>query len=237
MGAGTKYLFETDFGNPQTGQLKAQRYTEDDLLAAKAEALRQARADMGTLEEKRAADLIATIAARLDDLTAQRAADAEEATAAAAALAMAICRKMLPVLAAKHALTEITGHITRTLAELQGEPRVVVRTAEANVAALRPRVDALAAGFDGKLVLLPDDEMAPTDCHVMWADGGSERDVARLWRSIDQAVAQITSIEADAATAAPERLADPVADAEPEHISSVFNQLDEFPDVQGEDES
>jgi flagellar assembly protein FliH len=51
-------------------------------------------------------------------------------------------------------------------------------------------VSAYAAGFDGKLVLLGDDEMALTDCRVDWPDGGTERNLDRLWRDIDDAIAR-----------------------------------------------
>jgi len=193
MGAGAKYLFETDFGNPETVKRSARNFTEADVQAARSEALQQARAELGAREEKRAADLAGQIAATVNQLVDQRAADLQAASECAVDIAVTICRKVLPTLAAQGALDEIAGHISRTLAEVQGEPRVVVRMSEANVAALRDRVDTLANGFDGKLVLLPDDHLVGSDCHVMWADGGSERDVARLWAQIDTAVAQITA--------------------------------------------
>lgn len=211
MGQGAKFLFETDFGNPEVAKRNARNFTEADVQAARAEALQEARAELGAREEKRAADLAAQIAATVEQLVAQRAADLQAASECAVDIAVTICRKVLPTLAAQGALDEIAGHISRALADVQGEPRVVVRMSEANVAALRHRVDALANGFDGTLVLLPDDHLSDSDCHVMWADGGSERDVARLWAQIDQAVEQITAAGIGAGEPTPEDRSAPAA--------------------------
>ena len=192
MGTETRYLFETDFGNPEANQSQARIYNEEDIDAARQEATRAAQAEMRSFEEKRAADLLAEMSAKLDILAAQRAEDLQSTTESAVDIAIVICRKVLPTLAAQHALTEIEGHIARTLADVHGEPRIVVRVSEENVTALQARIESFASGFDGKIVLLADDQLPATDCHVMWADGGNERDVQRTWAEIDKVVDQIT---------------------------------------------
>jgi len=66
----------------------------------------------------------------------------------------------------------------------------VVRAAESVVELLNQRVDQLVAqsGFGGKVVLVPDAAMAPTDCRVDWADGSAERQQKLLEQEVDQAV-------------------------------------------------
>ena len=192
MGTETRYLFETDFGNPQANESQARIYNEEDLETARQEAAQAARAELRSFEEKRAANLLAEMSAKFDTLSAQRAEDLQSAIESAADVAIVICGKILPTLAAQNALTEIEGHIARTLADVHNEPRIVVRVSEENVAALQSHIDIFANGFDGKIVLMADDQLAPTDCHVMWADGGSERDVQRTWSEIDKVVEQIT---------------------------------------------
>lgn len=191
MTANSKFLFETDFGDLETLESKAQRYSEEDLAAARQAAMQDARNEMRDFEEKRAADLLTDMAACLDEMSAARRQDLQTATESAVDIGVAMCRKVLPTLAAQNALAEIEGHIVRTLAEVFGEPRVVVRVSEDNVERLRPGIDNLASSFDGKIVLLADEQLAPTDCHVMWADGGCERDLERSWAQINKAVQQI----------------------------------------------
>ncbi|HXW28667.1 MAG TPA: flagellar assembly protein FliH, partial [Xanthobacteraceae bacterium] len=43
-------------------------------------------------------------------------------------------------------------------------------------------------GFEGRLVVLAEPEIAAGDCRVEWADGGMVRDRAAVERSIDDAV-------------------------------------------------
>ena len=66
---------------------------------------------------------------------------------------------------------------------------------------LDERVDALTAqsGFGGKLLLVPDDSLAVTDCRVDWAEGSAERNQESLAREVDQAVQRyIQGLRADA---------------------------------------
>ncbi|MDH3737834.1 MAG: FliH/SctL family protein [Alphaproteobacteria bacterium] len=193
MGSETRYLFETDFSNPEANQAQARIYNEEDIEAARNEGLVAARAELREMEEKRAADMLAEMSAKLDTLSAQRAEDFQSATESAVDIAIVMSRKVLPTLATQNALVEIEGHIVRTLAEIHDEPRIVVRVADENIALLQPRIESFAGGFDGKIVLLADDQLPLTDCHVMWADGGNERDVQRTWSAIDTAVEQITA--------------------------------------------
>lgn len=193
MGTETRFLFETDFDDVEAAERQEEKYSQEDIAAAKQEALEMARAELRGFEEKRAADLLAEMSVKLTALAAVRAEDLQSATESAVDIAVVMCRKMLPALAAQNALGEIESHIARTLAEVHGEPRVVVRVSEDNVAALQSGIEKLGHGLDGEIVLVADDRLPATDCHVLWADGGSERDVQRTWSEIDKAVEAITS--------------------------------------------
>lgn len=225
MTAETKFLFETDFGNPEALRKRARAFTEADLEAARAEAYEAARAELQSTEERRIADLLAEASHKLDGLAAQRDETLLSASQTAVEIAATICRKALPTLAQRHALNEIEGHILRTLKDVHGEPRVVVRVSQANVEALRDKVDGLARGFDGEIVLITDEQLSDTDCHVLWADGGSERDVQRTTTAIDAAVAQITDL--GNAPDGPVHAAEPdlPAGAESNELSSDINQF------------
>lgn len=227
MSTETRFLFETDFSNPEANQAQARIYNEEDIETARQEAAHAARAELRDFEEKRAADILADMAAKLDSLVAQRAETIRSTTEIAVDIAVALCRKVLPTLAAQNALTEIEGHIARTLTEIHGEPRIVVRVADQNIAALESRIDSLSSGFDGQIVVLADDQLPPTDCHVMWADGGNERDLQRTWSAIDKAVAQITESGIGASAAPPTAGAEIDPTESSEEISSNFNGIEQ----------
>jgi len=74
---------------------------------------------------------------------------------------------------------------------LHDEPRLVIRVADAMLDPVTTRLTALAEqqGHTAKLVFIADATLAPADCRIEWADGGAERDIARLWGDIDRAVA------------------------------------------------
>jgi flagellar assembly protein FliH len=228
MGTETRFLFETDFGTPGMSDSKSKIYTEDEVQAVKVEAQQAARAELCNLEEKRAADLLAGMSAKFDALSARRAEDLQLATERAVDIAVVICQKILPTLATQNALTEIEGHIARTLADVYGESRVVVRVSEENLGKLQSRIDGLADGFDGKIILMADDQLSATDCHVMWADGGSERDVQRTWAEIDKTVEQITEIGIRPANTDPAAASDHDIAADIPESSTNFNELEKF---------
>ena len=66
----------------------------------------------------------------------------------------------------------------------------MIRAAEAVVQQLDPRIDQLVAqsGFGGKVALVPDETLPPTDCRIDWADGSAERRQQKLEEDVDHAV-------------------------------------------------
>ena len=84
----------------------------------------------------------------------------------------------------------IEALVLRCMDDMRDEPRLVVRAAEPVIQLLDQRIDQLMAqsGFGGKLVLVPDETMALTDCRIDWADGSAERKQAVLEQDVDQAV-------------------------------------------------
>ena len=56
--------------------------------------------------------------------------------------------------------------------------------------ALQEKLGQMSAsnGFEGRVVLIADDEMGESDCRVEWADGGVEREAGRIWRAIEEAL-------------------------------------------------
>ena len=67
---------------------------------------------------------------------------------------------------------------------------MVVRLNDALYADARERLEEIARmrGFEGRLVVLAEPDIAPGDCRIEWADGGIVRDRAATEAAIAEAV-------------------------------------------------
>jgi flagellar assembly protein FliH len=218
-----KFLFDNDFGEaPQTapGSARAKAahagapgapavqpppmFTEAEMQGACDVARRQgeeAGAARGRTEAVAAFDK--QVAGALSTIAQQTAAIAKSVAAEAAAagksveLALAIVRKLHPALVECQGLAEIEAVLGQCLESLKQEPRLVAYVHSARLDALQERREQLSAskGFEGRVVLIGDDEMGQSDCRVEWADGGVEREAGRIWRSIEEVLTRYVAVE------------------------------------------
>jgi flagellar assembly protein FliH len=197
MTARAKYLFDVDFGAgaaPQKAntlsleaheialkEARAQGFREG-FSAAQAEARSDAARSTATSLE-RIASAVALLGPILRDIEGRLEAEAVEVAVAAA-------KKLAPALIDREPLAEISALVANCLAHLTNAPHVVVRVNVGVYPEARERLEALVRthGFDGRLVVLAEPEIAPGDCRVEWADGGMVRDRAAVERSVDDAV-------------------------------------------------
>ncbi|MBK1697698.1 FliH/SctL family protein [Rhodovibrio salinarum] len=173
-------------------------YSQAELEAARTEGHAQGHA-AGLAEGRRAAEAeadqaqtraIDRLAAGLEMLAAGEAKARETRDRESLEVCVGLLRRLFPALTRRHGQHEIEQLFQDALERLRDEPRVVVRCADRHLDALKERVDDLAArmGFEGRVVLLADDTMQAGDARVEWADGGVERDSARLWQDVERAV-------------------------------------------------
>lgn len=218
-----KFLFDNDFGEaPQStvggARPKAARggagnapvvpappmFTEAEMQGACDVARRQgeeAGATRGRTEAVAAFDK--QVASALATIAQQTAAIAKGVAAEAAAagksvdLALAIVRKLHPALIERQGLAEIETVLGQCLESLKQEPRLVAYVHSARLDALQERLAQLSAssGFEGRVVLIGDDEMGQSDCRVEWADGGVEREAGRIWRAIEETLTRYVAAE------------------------------------------
>lgn len=175
-------------------------FSQEDIDAARdegyraghAEGLETGRAEATAAAEQANADALDRLGQRLDELSTQVRGASEQRSSESLEVALTLVRKLFPALTRRHGQAEIETLIVESLERLREEPRVVVRVADAQLDTLRERIDGLAAksGFAGKVVLLSDEDLAPGDARADWADGGAERDTARVWREIENAAAR-----------------------------------------------
>ena len=165
-------------------------YSDEQLAAAKEEALRQGHA-AGLAAATRAVE--AKVAAALTTLGAALAAARptletalERCRGEALTLAAAVARKLVPAMLEHDAVAAVESVVADLLPRLVDEPRLVIRANGALIDALKQPVDALAAraGYAGKIILLGDDRLTGADCRIEWADGGAEHDIDRLSQEI-----------------------------------------------------
>jgi len=218
MNAPRKYLFETSFETDDehpAAPVPVEKepepiFSEEDLTKARDDGFTAGK-EAGQkaaeeLIERDVAQALSHVTQQLAELSKQQTESIERRGREAVETALSIIRKLFPSLAEKHGMAEIESIIGECLARLHSEPRIVIRVADALLDAVNERVTALAAqaGFEGKLVLIAQDDLQAGDVRVEWADGGAERDNETLWREIDTIVARFTgSVPVETGDAAP----------------------------------
>jgi flagellar assembly protein FliH len=199
MAAVSKFLFDNDFDAADAAARPAQRpdtrrYTGAEVEAAKAAAYAEGivigRAEAEEEIARRIADAAAVIGAKLGDVLSGSMRHHETRIHEAVTAATEIVRRLLPALGKREAMAEVEALITDCLGRLHDEPRLVIRVVDELLDPIRQRIDqiAAAAGFAGRIILLADGTLKPGDARIEWADGGTDRDSAALWRDIEGAI-------------------------------------------------
>lgn len=127
------------------------------------------------------------VAARLDEAVALAESLRKGQEDDAQSLALAVVRKILPDYAARHGMDEIGAVLSRTLAEMIHEPRIVARTHESQFEEINALIQSIAArkAYGGKIIVLADADVRPNDCRIEWADGGIERNTESTLKDIE----------------------------------------------------
>ena len=197
----TKFRFDLDLGHRQE---RNRVITESGLAGLIADARAEGRAE-GLAEGERtatvrAAQAIAVAAQNLADHTAAMNAaldDNRQATLTdAVSLAATIGKKLAHHLIAREPAAEIEALIAECLASLDAVPHLVVRCHPELAEDVKEIAQARIAtsGFNGRLVVLGDPDLALSDARLEWADGGVVRDTASLEAEIDNRIEQFLAV-------------------------------------------
>lgn len=193
MMARPKFLFDNDFSPAARAEPKItaaalaeaeQNGYRNGMMAAEAQARTEA--------ERRAAMALERISSALDGLSRELGAVERRLEAEAVEIAVAVARKLAPELIAREPLAEIVALAGASLAELRTAPHIVIRVHDSLHASAKDKLDAIARlrGFDGRLVVLGEADVAPGDCRIEWAEGGIVRDRATIEHAITEAVSR-----------------------------------------------
>ena len=196
MAAPAKFLFDTDFAAPDKARERALTAAEIAQKVASAEARayrdgyeaahREAKAESDrrsalALEEIGIA--IKGIATRFSGIEARMETEAVD-------VAVAVARKLCSELMAREPLGEITALVSECFSHLVATPHLVVRINDQLYDAAREKIERQAAqnGFEGRLVILAEPEIATGDCRIEWADGGVVLERATIEAKISELV-------------------------------------------------
>ena len=196
MGEPAKYLFDLDFSNPS----RSDSATAADVARKVADAearghrngvaagLAQANAESArrsaiALEQIAAA--MSNVAGRFSDVEARMESEAVE-------VAIAVARKLCAALMSREPLTETMALVADCMRHLVSTPHLVVRVNDTLYESTKASVEQIAHryGFEGRLVILAEPEIAHGDCRIEWADGGVVLDRATTEAKIAELVEQ-----------------------------------------------
>jgi len=196
MAAPAKFLFDTDFGAPDRARERAATAAEvaQKVAAAEARAYRDGF-DAGQREAKAESDRRSALALEeiriaMQGIAARFAGIETKMETEAVDVAVAVARKLCSELIAAEPLDEITGLVAECFSQLVATPHLVVRINDQLYDAAHQRIEQLAkaSGFQGRLVVLAEPEIATGDCRIEWADGGVVIERAATEAKIDELV-------------------------------------------------
>jgi flagellar assembly protein FliH len=196
MAAQPKFLFDVDFSAAAKVTTPAVPAVEHEAAVAEAEArgyrngVNAAEAQARTEAERRLAAAFERIAGAVEQLRAGLKAVEDKFEAEAVEVALAVGRKLAAELIAQEPFAEVGALADQCFRELLAAPHIVVRINGALYGTAKEKLEeiARARGFEGRLVVMVEDGIAPGDCRIEWADGGLKRDRAATEAAIADAV-------------------------------------------------
>ena len=196
MAAPAKFLFDMDFGTPDKARERPATSAEiaQKIAAAEARAYRDGF-DAGQREAKAESDRRAALALEeikisVQGIAARYAGVEARMETEAVDVAIAVARKLCGELVAAEPLGEIVGLIKDCFSHLVATPHLVVRINDQLYEGARERFERLAkqSGFEGRLVILAEPDIATGDCRIEWADGGVVLERAAIEAKINELV-------------------------------------------------
>ena len=196
MAAPAKFLFDVDFAAPDKARAPVVTPAEiaEKIANAEAHAYR-AGFDAAQREAKAESDRrvalameeinigIRGIASGIGNIESKMETEAVD-------VAVAVARKLCADLVAAEPLGEIVALVKDCLSHLVATPHLVVRINDALYDSAREKIERLAKqnGFEGRLVILAEPDIATGDCRIEWADGGVVLERGAIGAKIDEMV-------------------------------------------------
>jgi flagellar assembly protein FliH len=208
MAAPAKFLFDMDFSAPDKSRERPATAVEiaQKVAAAEARAYRDgydaAQREAKVESDRRTALALEEIRLAMQGILMRFAGVATRMETEAVDVAVAVARKLCSELIAAEPLGEITGLVSDCFSHLVSTPHLVVRINSSLYEAARDKIERQAAqsGFQGRLVILAEPEIATGDCRIEWADGGVVLERAAIEAKIDELVGRYMASRDQAGT-------------------------------------
>jgi flagellar assembly protein FliH len=208
MAAPAKFLFDTDFSAPDKKRERPATPVEiaQKIASAEARAYRDgydaAQREAKAESDRRAALALEEIGLAIQDIATRFAGIETRMETEAVDVAVAVARKLCSELIAGEPLGEITGLVSDCFSHLVSTPHLVVRINDSLYEPARERIEQLAkrSGFEGRLVILAEPEIATGDCRIEWADGGVVLERAAIEAKISEFVGRYIASRGEAGT-------------------------------------
>ena len=196
MAAPAKFLFDMDFSAPDKTRERAATAAEiaEKIAAAETRAYRvgyeAAQREAKAESDRRAALALEEIGIAIRGIATRFSGIETRMETEAVDVAVAVARKLCSELIAREPLGEIAGLVKDCFSHLVSTPHLVVRINDSLYETARERIERLAkqSGFEGRLVILAEPEIAKGDCRIEWADGGVVLERAAIEAKINELV-------------------------------------------------
>lgn len=182
MSAPAKFMFDIDFATPKAAN--AVSLADHQIKVGEAET-RGYRNGFAAAQQEAAAETPRRLALAMEDIARVLGAMAHamagiesRVEAEAVDVAVATARKLACELVAREPFAEIAALASDCFQQLVATPHVVVRVNDALYGEAQTTLDQIArqSGFEGRLLVLAEPDIAEGDCRIEWADGGMKRD-------------------------------------------------------------
>jgi flagellar assembly protein FliH len=196
MAAPAKFMFDMDFSAPDRMRERPATPAEiaQKIAAAEARAYRDgfdaAQREAKAESDRRSALALEEIGINIKAIAQRFSGIETRMETEAVDVAVAVARKLCSALIAAEPLGEITGLVKDCFSQLVSTPHLVVRINDSMYEAAHERIERMAkqSGFEGRLVILAEPEIATGDCKIEWADGGVVLERTAIETKIDELV-------------------------------------------------
>lgn len=184
MTAPARYMFDTVFPGRATehnNHAEVPKFTDEDIRLTREAAFQEGlnkglkeSADQVSLMLNQKIEKLLTLTRKIEQQLPQ---EIEKITELACDLAFVSARTLASELIACEPQAELDVLFSECIAQMSNAPHLAVKVPPTDLELLRDRLEQVAEskGYEGKLILLADDEMREGDCHIEWADGGISR--------------------------------------------------------------
>lgn len=193
MSAYAKFSFDEIESAHAPNRRKADRRAimPADLEAARNEGLEQGRRDVVAAASQTEAQALNAIARMMQMVLGRVAGEAQSLREDATELALTVGRTLSGELLDRYGGEAVEDFVASAISHLRSGPRLVVHVAPDLIEALTPKLEKVAAdaGYEGALVLRPNETALPGDCQLEWAEGSIHHDRAAAFEAIEKAAA------------------------------------------------